>query len=394
MKKGKSDKRMEQSPIVSEYGRKKLLTYADSFEQLAQSYADEFNWKQKGDREGYLYNRRLWENRRILSDNLNEMANVMRSIVEEAYRYRPLSEKKYKQIVSAMKMEKIYIKDICYIEDEGGRIRIGINMRTEKKGGYNVEEVAAMFSVLFDKPFTSSASNPYFVNEAYDNYTFIEEAKFVVLTGVAKAVKETENISGDNYSFLESEKGKLTILISDGMGSGEKACADSDAVLDLMEKLLETGYQTETAIQIVNSTLAMKSNEQNMSTLDLCELDLYQGICELRKVGAACSFLKRMNMVEQISGHNLPLGIFQKMDVEVVRRTLMDGDIIILISDGVLEGLEQSGCEDTMCEVISKLSTESPKELAETLLQYVLRQSKGHIRDDMTIIAAGVWEKT
>ncbi len=394
MRKGKADRQTEQRTMLSEYGKKKLLTYADSFAQLARSFEDEFKWEQSEDREGYLYTRRLWENRRILSDNLNEMANIMRGVAEETFRYQPLADKKYKQVVTAMRLEKIYIQDICYIEAEDGRTSLGMCMRTDKKGGYSAEDVGSMLSILFDMPLTPSVSSPYFLDGEFRNYTFVEEAKFVVLTGVAKAVKETETISGDNYSLFESEKGKLTILISDGMGSGEKACADSDAVLDLMEKLLEAGYNSETAIQMVNSTLAIKSDEQNMSTLDICELDLYNGICEFRKVGAACSFIKRMNLVEQISGRNLPLGIFQKIDTEVVRRRLMDGDILILLSDGVLDGLEQSGCEDAMCEIISRLNTDSPKEIAETLLQYVLHQSKGHIRDDMTIIVAGVWEKT
>ena len=386
MKKGKEERQTEPSAMLSEYGKKKLLTYADSFVQLARSFEEEFKWEQSEDREGYLYTRRLWENRRILSDNLNEMANIMRGVAEEAFQYRPLTEKKYKQVVAAMKPEKIYVKDICYIEDEEGRTSLGICMRTDKKGGYSAEDVSDMLSVLFDISFTPSASSPYFLDEEYRNYTFVEEAKYVVLTGVAKAVKETESISGDNYSLFESEKGKLTILISDGMGSGEKACADSDAVLDLMEKLLEAGYNSDTAIQIVNSTLAIKSDEQNMSTLDVCELDLYNGICEFRKVGAACSFMKRMHLVEQISGRNL--------ETDMVRRRLIDGDFLILLSDGVLDGLEESGCEDAICEVISRLNTDSPKEMAETLLQYVLHQSKGHIRDDMTIIVVGVWEKT
>lgn len=394
MRKDKADRQTEQKAMLSEYGKKKLLTYADSFTQLAKRFEDEFKWEQTEDREGYLYTRRLWENRRILSDNLHEMANIMRGVAEEAFRYRPLADKKYKQVSAALKLEKIYVRDICHIEEEDGRTSLGICMRTDKKGGYSSEDVSAMLSALFDMRLIPSASSPYFLDNVYQSFTFVEEARFAVLTGVAKAVKETESVSGDNYSLFESENGKLTILISDGMGSGEKACTDSDAVLDLMEKLLEAGYNSETAIQMVNSTLAIKSDEQNMSTLDLCELDLYNGICEFRKVGAACSFIKRMHLVEQISAHSLPLGIFQKIDLEVVRRRLIDGDMLILLSDGVLDGLELSGCEDAMCEVISRLNTESPKEAAETLLQYVLHQSKGQIRDDMTIIVAGIWEKT
>lgn len=209
MRKDRADRQTEPNAMLSEYGKKKLLAYADSFTQLAKSFEGEFAWEQSEDREGYLYTRRLWENRRILSDNLHEMANIMRCVAEETFRYQPLAAKKYKQVAAALRLEKIYVKDISYIEGEDGRTSIGICMRTEKKGGYGSEDAAAMLSVLFDMSLTPSVSSPYFLDDVYRSYTFVEQARFVALTGVAKAVKETETVSGDNYSLFESEKGSL-----------------------------------------------------------------------------------------------------------------------------------------------------------------------------------------
>ena len=77
----------------------------------------------------------------------------------------------------------------------------------------------------------------------------------MVLTGYAKSIKEGEKISGDNYTFFETKTRNMTIVLSDGMGSGEKACADSTTVVELMEKFLEAGFQMETAIQMINSAL-------------------------------------------------------------------------------------------------------------------------------------------
>ena len=87
-----------------------------------------------------------------------------------------------------------------------------------------------------------------------------------MLTGVAKAVKETEKISGDNYAFFTTGTGNQTAILSDGMGSGDKACADSTMVVELMEKFLEAGFQTETAVQMINSSLVSGGENTNMST--------------------------------------------------------------------------------------------------------------------------------
>ena len=131
-----------------------------------------------------------------------------------------------------------------------------------------------------------------------------------------------------------------------------------------------------------------------MSTLDVCRLDLHEGRMELTKVGAASTYIKRDNLVEQISSRNLPLGVFGRLEPEVTTRKLMDGDYVIMVSDGILDGLSQGIGEDALSEVISKTTLENPKEMAASILNYVIRACKGIIRDDMTVIVAGIWENT
>ncbi len=391
MLKPRADKQEKRFIEVSDYGKRRLLTYADSFRELAKNFDDTFHYEAQ-DRQTLLEAKRLWENRQILKNNLNEMAQIMTCVASEVFLYRPLEDKKYKLIINALKSERIVIKDLYYIERPGERKGIGITMHTERSGGYTSEEVSDMLSVLMDKRLEPSVTSPYFVDSQQQNYVFVEEAEYVVLTGFSRAVKENEVKSGDNYSIIESEKGKITVLLSDGMGSGEKACSDSEKVLDLMEKMLEAGYQLDTAVNLVNSALLAQGEEQNMSTLDICDLDLYEGTCNFCKIGASASFIKRGTMVEEISSHNLPLGIFQTMEIETIPRKLMDGDYIIMMSDGVLDALEGNNYEEVMCKVISGLQEQNPKEIADKILQFVLHCSGGRVQDDMTIVVVGIWE--
>ena len=240
---------------------------------------------------------------------------------------------------------------------------------------------------------TGAQDNAFFIGNEWQTFYYVEEARFHVLTGIAKAVKETEKISGDNYAFFETEQGNLTAVLSDGMGSGEKACSDSTMVVELMEKFLEAGFQMDMAIQMINSALLTGEDNSNMSTLDLCSVDLYCGECRFVKVGSASSYIKRQHLVDRISSGNLPLGIFQRPDMEAVGRTLMDGDYIVMVSDGVLDALSQGIGEDMLSELIGSTNLENPGEMANAILNFCIHQCKGHIRDDMTILVIGIWKK-
>jgi len=251
-----------------------------------------------------------------------------------------------------------------------------------------------MLSVLLKQNFQVSAASPYLVDDTKRSFVFVEESRFIALTGFCKAVKENEKVSGDNYSIIESEKGKLTILLSDGTGSGEQASADSERVLDLMEKMLEAGFGLETAVNMVNAALVARGEEQNHPTLDICNLDLYQGTCDICKVGGAASFLKREGHTEAISMGNLPLGIFQSVQVQISHKQLQDGDYLILMTDGVLDALAEADCEELMTETIRGLGERNPQEIAEKLMQLVLCHCGGRILDDMTILVAGIWENS
>ena len=185
----------------------------------------------------------------------------------------------------------------------------------------------------------------------------------------------------------------MTMILSDGMGSGEKACADSTMVVELMEKFLEAGFQVETAISMINSSLLTGEENSNMSTLDLCSVDLYNGECHFVKVGSACSYIKRQHLVDRISAGNLPMGIFQKPDLETAGRKLIDGDYIIMFSDGILDALSQGIGEDMLSEVIGSCHFENPGEIANHILNFCIHQCKGRIRDDMTVLVTGIWKK-
>lgn len=385
--------------ILPDYGRRRLLTYADSIRELADTFKEkervcgEGSEKDRENRSDYIWQRRLLENKSMMAEHLQEMAQIMTRVAEEARRCEPIGERRFRQIAHALREVNVQIKNLYLIENEEGRMEVSISMKNLKNQTLSVEEVGDMLSVLLNFRLVGAGDNPFFVGNEWQTFYYVEEAKYHVLTGVAKATKGTEKISGDNHAFFEANAGNFTAVLSDGVGSGEKACADSTLVVELMQKFLEAGFQTESAVQMINSALLSGGDSANMSTLDLCSIDLYSGECRFVKMGSAGTYIKRQHLVDRISAGNLPMGVFQKPDMEIVGRKLMDGDYIIMLSDGVPDALSQGIGEDILPEVIGSSSLSNPGEMASSILNFCIHQCRGQIRDDMTVLVIGIWKK-
>ncbi|MCM1193486.1 MAG: SpoIIE family protein phosphatase [Butyrivibrio sp.] len=376
---------------VSELCRKRLLNYADSFYELARSYDGSFS-PETEDRQAILSERRIWENRQILKSHLQEMAKIMTDVAGEVLCYRPMEDRKRRLIVRAMREEGIRAENPCYITGDDGREAIVLTLSTGRKGSLPAEEAADMLSVLLNTRLQLAAGSPFMVEKEPHSYILEREARLVALTGFARVTEEDETISGDNYAVLEAERGKLTVMLSDGTGSGEQAAEDSGHVLDLMEKLLEAGYGAEAAVEMVNTALFVTGEDRNHPTLDVCSMNLYSGECEFRKVGGAAAFLKREGEVKLIAEGNLPLGVFWQTKIQPISISLKSGDYLFMMSDGVIDAFSGQGYESAVGRAIEDMQEQNPGELAERLLRMALIAAGGRVRDDMTIAVIGVWE--
>lgn len=338
------------------------------------------------------WNARMEEQRVAVATQLTEISDIMEGAMRRAYDTKEdtVLERKLK---AQLRRKHILLKEVYVYDNEDKRKEVYLTLRTNKKRTISNKEAAEVLSGVLGIAMMPSREARAFVRNEYTNTCFVERTNFEVIYGVERSVGDYQQISGDSFSFLHKEEGQFVASLSDGMGTGLNAYQESEKVVDLLEQFLEAGFSKETAVKMINSALVLRDHGKSFSTIDISSIDLYSGVCEFLKIGAATSFIRRGNWVESITSTSLPAGIFQQTDLEKSCRKLYDGDMVIMVTDGVLDVLPAEHQESVMKDIILEHPTHNPKELADYILSRVQQYKNGCFCDDMTVLVVGVWKR-
>lgn len=212
---------------------------------------------------------------------------------------------------------------------------------------------------------------------------FCQIEGFEPTVGVASLPGDKE--SGDRHHTDYLSGGKLAVTISDGMGTGHKAALESGVIVNLLGSFLDAGFDKAIAVKLVNSIMVMKSARDAFATVDMCIVDLYTGQIEFIKNGAEPSFIKHKEYTETVRAASLPIGIVPIGDIETFARTLENGSLVVMTSDGVTSTPDDPWIK----ELVEQIEIEiPPKELAQLILDEAVKRNKENNteNDDMTVI--------
>ena len=338
------------------------------------------------------WNARMDEQRVAVATQLTEISEIMEGAIRRAYDTKEDTSLE-RQLKKLLYKRGILLKKVYVYDNEEKRKEVYLTIRTRKKRCISNKDAAECLSEALGSPMMPSHEARAFVRNEYTSTCFVEKTNFEVVYGVERCVGDYQQISGDSFSFLQKEEGQFLASLSDGMGTGLNAYQESEKVVDLLEQFLEAGFSKETAVKMINSALVLRDQGKTFSTIDISSIDLYSGVCEFLKIGAATSFIKRGNWVEAITSTSLPAGVFQQTDYEKTCRKLYDGDMVIMVTDGVLDVLPVEHQEKLMKDIILEHQTNNPKELADYILSRVRQYKSGRFLDDMTVLVMGIWKR-
>lgn len=338
------------------------------------------------------YNR-LLENREVIAQQLDAMAFIMEDCASESKLLDKEERRKIAEIRYRGREYGIAAEEIHLFQKNNSHIQAVLKVRSKWGNCVAIKELTRVVTDALGLHMKPHKDTRTFIGKDTTEIIYEEEPMFHAVHGVARLTKDGSEVSGDNFSFLEKEDGELVLSLSDGMGFGERACKESEMVVDLLERFVEAGFTKDTAIKMLNSAMVIHGENDQYSTVDISSIDLYTGEVSFYKIGASATFIRHKNgSVECLLSTSLPVGVRFEIEIEQAKKQLSDGDFLVMITDGVLEYLQTKRPEETMEKIISEIKTNHPGLMAKKILDQVMVYTGGEVRDDMTVLAAAIWE--
>lgn len=339
-----------------------------------------------------MWNNRMIQNRESCAVQLNTFAKMIQQATRELnasiFRDPPLEKK----IKNGLKKSGIKMLSAVFFVNAHGRYEIHLTIKAEKGICVTSRAVARILGNCTGRKLCPVQDERPVVGQDYGTMVFVEGPKYYVLHGISRIGKDGQPLSGDNYVMLTIPGGQEAMILSDGMGSGERAAKESAMIVEMLEELLQAGFPPETALQMMNTALVMGREEVCFSTIDVTTFDLYTRECRLLKAGAATTFVRRKGEIKHFYSECLPLGVVPRQQIEDIKWKLESGDVVIMMTDGVMDALPSGRQEELLDLLILGTDIENPKELAHYILKNVLELSEERPKDDMTVFVAGIWE--
>lgn len=342
---------------------------------------------------GSVVERREWEqrcteSRKTVVSGYREMEGFLEKMADDFGKINDFTAEAAGDILESIGKGMI-IKELAAIEGPYGR-EVYMTAATRGKSCQTAGGLAAKVGKALEGSFMPAEECVPVIGRKPVRLKFIEDNDYLLLFGMARERKKGESISGDNFAQMNLMGQKMFIGLSDGMGSGKSASEHSKIAIGMAEKLLENGFSAEQVSRTVNSVLLLQEDEQP-TTLDMSVIDMKNAIMKVVKLGAAPTFIKRGNTVDIIQATSLPAGVVDDFGGSVIDVGLKDGDIIIMMTDGVLDAIEDDDKDGVMRDIILDIDTENPKDISNRILSLV-KPADG-AADDMTVLAAGIWRK-
>ncbi len=345
-------------------------------------------------RVGVVWKSKIGESRVVIGRQFEGMSRVIDSLAAEINTEVDFLSPLEDAIAAALRREGIKARDIIAYKGLWGKYEVSVMYGGCGGGRKCASMIDRIVSDAVGRKMTRTEEGCVKGKDGSCCLKYMEAENLKLTTGVARMPKYGSKVSGDSFTFMDSGKGKYTLALSDGMGSGYGASVQSRATVDMLENFLESGFDKEMAVSLINSVLVLRADEENTCTIDISMVDLFSGEVEFIKIGAAPTYIKRDSRVETVRSATLPAGILPGLDAELARKEVDSGDMIIMVTDGVVDSMagDEPG-DKVLMKYIQQLDSLNPQQVAGSILDEAARHCDNKPFDDLTVMVAKVWKK-
>lgn len=335
----------------------------------------------------FIWTSKLKEEKQNMESQLNGVSRAILDIAEDMQKdnveineYQEEAE----QIVQILKQKDVLVQDISIKKNSSQRFIIELYIEECKVKDIDKIIENTLTKVLNEKIIITTEEDLKF--EKMTKYTCMADDRFLISIGQAGAVKDHKDISGDSVLKIRLKDGKYLIVISDGMGSGPEARKSSQIVIKMLQRLLNSGFEKSTSIDLINSSL-LNVSEDVFATLDIAIVDLYKGNVEFIKSGACPTYIKNGKKIQIIKSLALPAGILKDIAGEIFDKDIENEEIMVMCTDGIIDSnVEYKNKELWVKYLLEDMENNNPQKIADIVINEAIDNNFGKIKDDMSVV--------
>lgn len=349
------------------------------------------NYAYKTSKADFIWEEKVKESKKNVQAQLDGVSKAISSIavkIEKETQKDNLYIMQKKKIISLLEIKGILVDEIS-ITEKDKRTFIEIYLKEESKTIENKDlEIIrqTLEKVLLQKLMFNEVRNKKLNKMKKRAFCYMSEDKYILQIGQSSKTKTDSSVSGDMCTATRLGDGKMLIAISDGMGSGPEARKSSQIAIKMLERLLMSGFDKNTSIDLINTTI-MNANEEIFATLDIMIIDLFNGKVEFIKNGACPTYVKNGKSVQIVKSLSLPAGILKDINLTTYDKDIENQDIYVICSDGILDAnVEYKNKELWLKYLLEDIETTSVQKIADLILNEAVDNNYGISKDDMSLM--------
>jgi serine phosphatase RsbU (regulator of sigma subunit) len=203
-------------------------------------------------------------------------------------------------------------------------------------------------------------------------------------------------IGGDFYDFIWHDPAHLGLVVGDVAGKAISAALYMARLTSELRSRAAIARTPARLLRRVNKEIAALGDDGMFATLVYCIYDLESRSLVFTNAGHCTPLLRRGDRVFPLQAeraHTPPLGVTAELEAGEARVQMTSNDMLIMVSDGILEARDIRGNEYGLSRLSRRIRT--ARGAAEDVVKAILADVDSHVgeqaqADDMTILAMSI----
>lgn len=204
------------------------------------------------------------------------------------------------------------------------------------------------------------------------------------------------HIGGDFYDFIWHDASHLALVVGDVAGKAISAALYMARLTSELRSRAGLAKTPSRLIRRVNQEMAQMGEDGMFATLAYCLYDLDSRSLVFTNAGHCVPLLRRGDRVFPLHAeraHGAPVGVLPDLEIGEARVQLHSDDMILLVSDGILESRDAKGNEYGLARLSRRIRSArgGPEDLIKVILQDIDSHTGDRPQaDDITLLAMAI----